>query len=191
MVLRESGQRIELTDVPVWPWAFAATFIPFGLLLDAWAFGFVSSTQRAQGAARAWMILLGSFGAGLPLVMLRSMPRVRLVFDRDSRTMSLDQWALGRHARKEWPLESIAGIEVVRGVNLNMPGRWKSGFRLQVVMSDGRIIVPTPGWTVRQKSVQSAAATIASALGVSVTTTERWDMMGFPDKTLFNSDMGT
>jgi hypothetical protein len=35
------------------------------------------------------------------------------------------------------------------------------------------------------------AAAITSALGLSVTTTERWDMMGFPDKTFFNSDMGT
>ncbi len=188
MILRESEQRIELTDLPVVPWLFAAIFIPFGLLLGAWAAGFIPSAHRPELAARISMIVLSLFATCLPVLMLRSFPRVRLVIDRDRGTISLDQWAMHRHARGEWSLSSIARIEIAKGVNLNIHGPRKTGYRLQLVLTDGSVIVPTPSWE-RRRTIESAAAAIGSALRVTVTSADKWQPIGFPDKTLFNSDM--
>lgn len=187
MILREAGQQIELTESPYTPRLLAAAFILFGLVFVTWAAGLMPSTNQPHGPAVAWMVVLGLFAMGVAMLMLYSFPRVRLVIDRQRGVMSLDQWAMGRHARGEWPLSSITRVEIARAVR-DPKALGNPSYRLQFVLTSGTTVLPTPTWN-RQKPIEAAANAIGSALGLSVQRAEHWQVAGFPDRTLFNSDM--
>jgi hypothetical protein len=153
---------VEAEDVPGLHWLLALLFIGVGGIFVAGPLGLFLDAGRLPAWQRALAMGFGAVGVVVGFWTLDRSPRSRLVVDPRRGRLHLDQRGVGRRILRDWPLATLAAVELVE----DRDDEGGEVFRLQLVLREGEPVLVSPVWRHGRDQMEGVARRLAGAARV-------------------------
>ena len=162
MRVRDRGSILEVEDRPGLHWLLGLLFIVVGTVFVLGPLGMFSDAEKLRWWLRIPIALLGALSVRIGLGQLFASPRSSLVVDRANGQMRLDRIGIRGRASSEWPIDSVAAIELLE----RKDDEGDPIFQLRVFRRDAEPVPLSSVWSHGRDRLENVARTLALAIDV-------------------------